>query len=355
MNGKFMTKFLDTSYDINQLSLDVYMIRHVTQQEKYAAKIVNLGKLKSGNEADDLNNWLKKSIQRELEQLKKDDSGEIKHFIIKDFDTEIFVQDAIAKIDLNQLNEYGEIYERFELLKQAINEENSEKINRDIINTSFQVCRLTDTSVENDLEETMYVFYYRGIKKQTSSKKTCFFRNERVNEIKDDILDIGGKISFIILNNYIYIFKTRDFEYAFKFYNHIIKKRDENIQKISNLSCFSDNVTKELFIKKASNNFYSRGLAKMNEKGMEKIENYYNQRCIELKKMVEKLDSLDEKQKENLKSDKGELIEVIQFIDFAHGNKITITEEDNISPLLHLFQDKIVESFLTKEIRTTKG
>ncbi|MCG4808376.1 hypothetical protein L0P46_10930, partial [Collinsella aerofaciens] len=56
--------------------------------------------------------------------------------------------------------------------------------------------------------------------------------------------------------------------------------------------------------------------------------------------------------KDELQKEKGILIDLIPFIDFDNNNSLIINENSDIKPLLHLFQDKIVETYLTRKIKS---
>lgn len=89
----------------------------------------------------------------------------------------------------------------------------------------------------------------------------------------------------------------------------------------------------------------------MNESIFNEITNYYNERCKELKIIYDNISSNDAV-KDELQKEKGILIDLIPFIDFDNNNSLIINENSDIKPLLHLFQDKIVETYLTRKIKS---
>lgn len=203
-------------------------------------------------------------------------------------------------------------------------------------------------------EDCLYFGYYKGTRKNGKKKKVLFFESDEFVENDNLMIEIGGAISFVIHNNDIYIIQPRHFEFAFKYSDHITQQRDKNVNKLIELPFFLDDEVKEKFKQKSSNHLFSRGIASMSDDTFNDIEMHYNDRCIELKVISDKIKA-DPEIEVKFKKEKGILIDLIELIDFENDNQIILKEESDVKPLLHLFQDKIVETYLTKQIKAMIG
>ncbi len=286
---------------------------------------------------NDLNSWLRNNIQAFLEKLL---IGE--ELNIVEYNSELQLNDTIAHIDFSD-NNYSSIEEKKTLLLSSLSQTNTEEI---ISKNNFQIVKLYNGDTQ------LYFGYYKGIKKSTKRKKFLILEGTQFNDINDGIVDLGGMIDFILLNDSIYVINSTNFEYAFKFNTHIIERRNQVLDNIVSLPCFNNDSVIEIFREKANHHFFSRGLAQVSDETLENLERYYNDRCTELSIIGNQIENATEQQLENLTKENGILIDLIDLIDFENENQIIIDEDSNVKPLLHLFQDKIMKSFLTEKIRT---
>ncbi|EGO5065367.1 DUF4868 domain-containing protein [Enterococcus faecalis] len=328
------SKVIDNLFNqknLDELSTEFFYLRHVNLDEKYKAVEVKV--------SAEMVNWIKKDIKTNLESFWDEQN---KKFNIKNYNHELTINDTIAKLDLSvdTMTELNLTKEK--MIESIINKDkNADELN----NSKFNLIKF---SIK---EDQVYFGYYKGTKKSGKKIKHLIFEGDKFVKNTHTMIDLGGPISFIIHNKNVYIIQPRNFEFAFKYSDHITKKRTENINKLIELPFFPDEETKEIFRKKASNHLYSRGLANMNESIFNEITNYYNERCEELKIIYDNISSNDSI-KDELQKEKGILIDLIPFIDFDNNNSLIINENSDIKPLLHLFQDKIVETYLTRKIKS---
>lgn len=328
------SKVIDNLFNhknLDELSTEFFYLRHVNLDEKYKAVEVKV--------STEIVSWIKEDIKTNLKSFWDEQN---KKFNIKNYNHELTINDTIAKLDLSvdTMTELNLTKEK--MIESTINKDkNADKLK----NSNFNLIKF---SIKEDY---VYFGYYKGTKKNGKKIKRLIFEGDKFVENTHTMIDLGGPISFIIHKKNVYIIQPRNFEFAFKYSDHITKKRTENINKLIELPFFPDEETKEIFRKKASNHLYSRGLANMNESIFNEITNYYNERCKELKIIYDNISSNDAV-KDELQKEKGILIDLIPFIDFDNNNSLIINENSDIKPLLHLFQDKIVETYLTRKIKS---
>lgn len=328
------SKVIDNLFNhknLNELSTEFFYLRHVNLDEKYKAVEVKV--------STEIVSWIKEDIKTNLKSFWDEQN---KKFNIKNYNHELTINDTIAKLDLSV-----DTMTELNLTKEKMIEStiNKDKNADELKNSNFNLIKF---SIKEDY---VYFGYYKGTKKNGKKIKHLIFEGDKFVENTHTMIDLGGPISFIIHKKNVYIIQPRNFEFAFKYSDHITKKRTENINKLIELPFFPDEETKEIFRKKASNHLYSRGLANMNESIFNEITNYYNERCKELKIIYDNISSNDAV-KDELQKEKGILIDLIPFIDFDNNNSLIINENSDIKPLLHLFQDKIVETYLTRKIKS---
>lgn len=315
--------------ELDKISTEFFYMKHVKQDEKYKAIEVDV--------SNELVDWIKKDIKPNLENYWDNDN---KQFNINSYNHELALMDSIAKLDLS-LSKYDSLKQVKNKMFEAM--VNKSKDTNSLLRSSFHLVKFYFE------EECVYFGYYKGIRKSGKKKKTAIFEHEQFIENEHIMIDLGGAISFIIYDETIYIIQPRNFEFAFKYSDHITKMRNENIENLIKLPMFPDEESKELFRVKASNHLFSRSLANMGNVTFGEIEQYYYDRCNELKELYDEIKTSPDKKQDIIK-EKGILVDLLDSIDFENHNMLKIDEESDIKPLLHLFQDKIVEKYLTRKI-----
>ena len=185
----------------------------------------------------------------------------------------------------------------------------------------------------------------------SAKKRYCLgiIESNDFHELTQPMIEIGGVPSFIIHNQYIYVINPRNFEYAFKYSDHITLKRDENLNRIVNMDFFDDPVAKDFFYQKSRGHLRARSIAQISDETFMVLEENFNERCEELNSIKQRIEDDPELLRE-LQEKSKIILELMDYIDLDN-HKIMFDEESDPTPLLHLFQDKIMESFLTKHIR----
>ncbi len=318
--------------NLNDFSLEIFLVRHVKQDEKYKSWQVSLD-----DNIISLNSWLKNNISEELEKLAID--GEL---VAIDYNAELHLHDSIAELDLT-LGGYPTLKSTKDLMI------NSTLENSESLQNNFQIVKLYNGT------DQIYIGYYQGIRKSTKRRRMFKIESKKFFDIGDGVVNVGGAFDFIIIEEKIYIINPQKFEYAFKFREHIEEKRDSTLNTIIGMDCFDDTEIKEIFLNKAKSHLYARSLAQVSEDTLENLTTYYNERCEDLKQISNALNSANEETKSEIENEYGILIDLIDLIDLENNFSIIISDETNITPLLHLFQDKIVKSFLTEKVRDILG
>jgi len=318
--------------DDSKLALGIFCIKHYNQlNSKYISREVTL--------VDELRDWLKKSIKDELNSLKvKSSNGDELIFLFNNYNDEFNINDSISVINVD---------EKGEPLKDTLSKmlESIAKNEGELKNTNFYLVKV-------ELEEKKcYIGYYRGFKKNGNKKKygLGLIESDKFSILDQPLIEFGGTPQFIIHDNYIYVINPKQFEYAFKYTDHITQKRDENLSRIVSMSFFSDTVAKETFFEKSKNHLRARAIAQISEKTFTVLEDNFNARCEEIKIIKQTMED-DPTVVEELKENAKVIIDLFEYLDLDN-HKIIFNENSDPTPLLHLFQDKIVESFLTKRMK----
>ncbi|KGX88031.1 Kiwa anti-phage protein KwaB-like domain-containing protein [Pontibacillus litoralis] len=320
--------------ELEKVDLSVFLVSKVSETDAlYNVKREQL----------DLNlmQWVKKNIKKELNNLKyKDENGKQK-FFVSEYNDELTKKDYIAKLDLNSDEA---LKNKKNKLVQSLNRCSTVEDN----NVKFQVIKLTLHS------ESAYFIYYRGVKLSAMNKKSVkkmptVRHRKHLTIQEDDVIEFGGKIELIILGDLLFVASPRTLEFTFDFDDNISRRKEENLQAITNMNFFDEESNISVFVEKSSHYMVSRRLAGIKEPTLKALESSFKERCEELKKIKEDMPS-DKKEKESYVKKYEVLWPLFDHIDVIE-NKVRIDSEKSIEPLLYFFSDKIVESFLTKELR----
>lgn len=323
--------------DLSTLDLQVYLIQKATATT--AMFISKKAALHS-----ELRKWIKKSVRRELNELKKKGEDGNKSFHIEDYNHEIKKRDYIAKLDTKS---DPVLSEKKNKLIQALSQRTL-GINDPDDEVKFQVLKVRLNN------EDAYFIYYRGVKKHSLKKKSV----SRIPTIKHgeqlviqdkEIIEFGGKIELIIVGDVFYIVNPRTLEHTFDYEDHISKKRDANLAAITNMDFFDEHSNVESFTQKSSQYILSRSLASISQETLNVLQENFIDRCDELKTIKEGIPKDSEERKKYM--EKYESIwPLYDYLDLD-SYKVRFKEEKSVTPLLHFFSDRIVESFLTKKFR----
>lgn len=311
-------KFLNNSQTIK---IELYLLRRLkNKDEEYEALELTI--------KEDVNDFLKEVLNNNLYNLSDENE-----FSVSSYNDEFHINDTLASMNIN---EHPELKNSYDNLKKSFSNKSLK-----LKNAKFQVIKLIDEENKN----ACYVFYYQGTKKTSSNKKFGIIESNDFKLVDKDLVKIGGFLDFIIdEKNNLYIHSPRAFEWAFNYTDHINKKRDENINEILQKNIFLNSETEEIFEKEAKKYLRSRAIASMDENLISNLEHYLNDRFNELEELKENGENL------------GEISELFEFIDFEKNKiKITNDHQKNINPVFYLLQNKIVESFLTKEFKMSIG
>lgn len=325
-----LNKIINSTNEL--LSLQVFYINHYKKPDKkYTSYEISL--------SNQLMTWFKGSIKKELKNLKKKtEADENPKFQFHKYNDEFDKRDSLSVIDVD---------EKGDPLKKTLKDLIESTVNNTgiIKNASFSLVKvgLGDLSC--------FFGYYRGLKKSGSKKKYCLGKIETDDyfELTQPMIEIGGTPSFIIYKNFIYVVNPRYFEYAFKYSDHITKKRDENLSRIINMDFFEDPIAKDNFYEKSKHHLRARSIAQIPEDTFVVLEENFSERCSELKEIEQGIED-DPSILADLQENSQIILDLIDCIDLEN-EKIIFNEDSDPTPLLHLFQDKIMESFLTKDIR----
>lgn len=342
MNNTFLKRMALGEIGLDGIDLEAYLFRHVKQDSIYKSSQVNLlaNSSEDSEEATNLNDWLKNNIQSYLANLTVDNL-----FPLTNYNIEVNVNDNIAVIDLSEQSDDSDLITRYRKIIEAASNSTPEELNI----ANFQIIKLKFE------EEIAYLGYYKGLQKSTTHRKIMTYSESDLRGIKKGIVNIGGDVAFILINNKIFIMNPRNFEFAFKYTDEINAKRDVALNRIVELPCFRDQEIKTIFLEKSGSHLYARSLAQIKTETFDYIEEYYNLRCSELAGIKENLENSTEEEASEIKNNFGILIDLLDLINFEDNNSIMLTQDSNVTPLLHLFQDKIMESFLSKRIKTALG
>ncbi|PKE27170.1 hypothetical protein [Macrococcoides caseolyticum] len=327
-NGKsVIRKFLNDK----NIQLELYLLRHTDNMDcTIEAKEAELEK--------EVTSFLIKNLKKNLNKLMVEDK-----FNVAKYNSEFQVHDKLATFKAEAI---AEVNDKFKEMKKAI-----ELNELEIKNAKFQLVKLIDTEQQN----ACYIGYYQGSKKAASNKR-LIIEKEKFKLLNENVISIGGKIDFMIdEEDNIYVSNALNFEHAFKYIDHIYTKRDQNIKLIVEQSLFGDDNSQNLFSDEANKYIRSRSIAQMSDETITNLKNHFDSRCEDLKIIKKELEDNPDS-KDELSKKYGIILELLNYIDLEN-KKIIITKEyeSKLSPIFHLFQNKIVESYLTGEVRTAVG
>ncbi|MCS0789531.1 DUF4868 domain-containing protein [Cytobacillus firmus] len=317
--------------EYSKIDMNIYMIcKDKEKDELYFSKKIAA--------EPELVEFLKTNIISNLQKLR---TQENLSFPTQEYNQEFQLTDHIGVFNMNHYSEENKVVKNIDLLRKSFVQDSLEKLSK----ATFQIISLI-----YDNEKVDFCFY-KGIKKNAKTKKLAWFSSDEFKTIKEEIIEFGGKFVFFMDSENVYIIDPRYFEFAFDYTDHISETSKKNIKKITSMSFFKDEMTKGYFMKASSHQLFARGLANIKPDTIENIEKHFDERVEELKQIKTKRDRIkDAKKKDAFVKGIGELDKLISFIDFENKTVI-FDEKDDPKPLLHFFQDKIVTSFLTKEIR----
>lgn len=317
--------------EYSDICINIYMVNKDKQKDEYYfSKAVEVD--------SEIKEFLRKHIIEQLKSFKVEDE---KSFPIQKYNQEFQLNDHLGQFNLAELGNENKAVGKIHLLKKAIVKDGLENIKK----AKFQMIKLTYKNEKVDF------CFYTGIKKSAKTKKIALFSSNEFKSISEEIIEFGGKISFFMDEKDVYIIDPRYFEYAFDYTDHIAEISHKNIEEIAAMSFFSDDSTRDSFKKASSHQLFARSLARIEPETLRNVDKYYYDRIGELKEIKNRRDEIkDASEKEKFERTIGELNDLMEFIDFSN-DKIKFNEGENPKPLLHFFQDKIVTSFLTKEIK----
>lgn len=285
--------------------------------------------------------WMKKHIISELKELRTPDESGALIFNFADYNHEIAKLDKIARHDLST-SEAALLKDKKDKLTTSLSMPNPQYDEKE---TDFQMAKLHYDG------ESVYFCFYKGVKKTSSRKKKMIAKNSKeFNFVSETIIELGGKISFIIVNDFIFITNVTNFEYTFDYKDHITKLRDENLAGIMTMPFFeSEEVDKEHFEASCKMHLYSRSLAQIKPETLRVLQEKFDERCAELAKIKKRAPKDPEKKKRYIEKF-GTVWKLLEYID-VENHKIKFSEGDTPTPLIHFFTDKIAKSFLAEDYR----
>ncbi|MFD5022304.1 Kiwa anti-phage protein KwaB-like domain-containing protein [Paenibacillus sp. NPDC058367] len=288
--------------------------------------------------APDVKKWLKEFIVESLDKLKVANEEGIRKFAVCDYNHEITKNESIAKYDVS----LSPLKDKKNKLVASIRNPDPMYVEKDSL---FQMVKV---AYDN---EFAYFCFYKGIKKNGARTKRWVSKSSNQFEfINETIIELGGSISFIIIDNCIFIRNVTNFEYAFDYTDHITKLRDENLTNIISMPFFEgESANKELFETSCKKYLFSRGLAQIKPQTLAVLQNKFEARCDELAKIKRKAPTNPEKREEYIEKF-GSVWKLLEYID-VEQYKIKFSEGVSPTPLIHFFADKIAKSFLTEDYR----
>lgn len=184
--------------------------------------------------------------------------------------------------------------------------------------------------------------------KKNITKLPAIRHREHLVTQNENVIEFGGKIELIIAGQYLYIVSPKTLEHTFNYKDHISEKKDENLQVITNMNFVDEYSNMDIFKEKSSKYMLSRKLASITTETLNALEKSFEKRCDELYKIKQNIPNDDEKDTYIKRYDV--LWPLFDHIDVKE-KKVRINPDKTIEPLLYFFTDKIVESFLTKELK----
>ncbi len=320
-NDSIVQKFLNGD---EKITIELYLLRrNKNLKNEYEAKELTLN--------DDIISFLSRILKSNFKDLCKENK-----FQVSPYNDEFHLNEKLAYF---KMDENEDLKNKFSKMLTSMS---NEKLK--IKNASFQFIKLIDSSKD----KACYICYYQGVKKVSSNKVLGIYEKTSYRIVDEDLVNLGGFLDFIIdEDKNIYIHKPMPFEWAFAYQDHINKKRDHNITEIVKQDIFSDDNSKKLFEEEAQKYIRSRSMASMDDELINNLKEHFDERIEELIQIKEEMS--DDK-------DYGIIGELFKFIDFEKKQIIIVDgNKDKLSPIFYLFQNKIVESFLTKEVRAALG
>lgn len=318
----------DTEEKKSQIDLKFFLVRKEKEADHYyRSKVIIL--------AEEVIIWLKDQLIDSFKSFQHTE-GEKAIFAVSDYHLEVQKNEQLAKLVINE--QYRTLNTRKNGLLYALTETDQTIEEQD---THFQMIRL-------DIEQhKIYCCFYRKPKAGTKKRKLAIKDSNVFHFVSDDLLELGGKIDFFMINKEVYISNLLSFENMFDYRDHIHEARDYNLNQILNLPFFAgEHSNKHIFEQHCKQHVYSRSLAQLNSDNLAALEENFEERCDELKLIRKRLPRNPQKAEEYLKK-YAAIWELYSFIDLEHYQ---IKYEPNQKPttLIHFFADKIKQSFLTK-------
>ncbi|GGN95799.1 Kiwa anti-phage protein KwaB-like domain-containing protein [Saccharibacillus kuerlensis] len=318
------------SEESTDVDLAFFLVRKQKEADRYY-------RAKAFSISEELSHWLKRQLIKEIRamQIKEDDGS--RRFVVSEYHLEVQKHGRLAKLTLGE--EIGLPYERKNALLGAL--ANPDGL-LDVQETDFQV-------IQADVDgERLYFFFYRKPKQSASRKKWALGRSGELDFASDELIELGGKIDFMLVGDELYISNLLSFENVFDYRDHIVSARDRNLETITNMPFFAiDELDKERFKRDCSAIFHTRTLAQLGAEQLETLEENFKDRCSELRQIRNGVPSSAERAEEYRRT-YAPLWELYDFLDLDH-EVIMYPEGSRPTALLHFFADKIVQSFLTKE------
>jgi hypothetical protein len=324
-----------TDEELDTLDLQVHLVSKANQSDAlYFARKEILD--------SDLRIWLKKRIKKELNNIKID-SAEGKKFYTAEYNHELTKADYIAKL---VIEDDEDLKDKLEKLFKSLNYNNNTFLDKD---AKFQVVKISKNT------DNAYFIFYRGVKisamerRNVSKLPTVRDREQLVIQDKN-VIEFGGKIELFIHEDIMYILNPRTLEYTFNYDDHIKRQRDNNLETITNMSFFDDESNTTKFKETSSQYILSRGLASIKRETLDALEESFEERCEELNMIKSDIPDNEPHREEYLEK-YSSLWPLYEHID-VENQKVRFNPDHEVTPLLHFFSDKIVESFLTKKFKS---
>ncbi|WP_172250192.1 Kiwa anti-phage protein KwaB-like domain-containing protein [Saccharibacillus deserti] len=325
---------LSASEELRGIDLAFFLLRKQKESDRYyRAKEFAL--------SEEVGEWLKRQIVQEVRRLQIKEEDGSRRFEIGEYHLEVKKRDRLARLKLEK--EIGLPYERKTALLRAL--ANPDPL-LDPAKTEFQI-------VQTELDgKRLHFFFYRKPKQSASRKRLAFGRSGELDFAKEELVELGGNIEFVLWDNELYISRLDAFENAFDYRDHVLKAKERNLEAITSLPFFEmEEADKDRFKRDCGAFFYTRTLAQMGPKQLEAIERSFGERCGELR-MIRKRVPAHPERAEEYRRMYAPLWELYDFLDLER-ERVVYPEGRRPTVLLHFFADKIVQSFLTKEFGLT--
>ncbi|OWA36970.1 hypothetical protein B9G55_02525 [Saccharibacillus sp. O16] len=319
---------LSDPQEIEKLGLAFYLVRRQKEADRYyRAKEFVL--------SSEVSDWFKRQLIKEVQALQIEEEG-VRRFVVGDYHLEANKLHRLAKLTLNEKLPLP--YERKNLLLRALADPDELLDTR---KTEFQV-------VQVDLESSrLYFFYYRKPKQSASKKRWALGRSGELDFSEDELIELGGKIEFVLSDHELYIANLTSFENVFNYRDHIVQAREHNLSTILKMPFFADTpqADRERFKRDCESFFPTRRLAQMGEPQLEALEHHFKERCSDLRMIRNGIPGNAEREREYRRI-YAPLWELYAFLDLER-EQVKYPEGSHPTVLLRFFADKIVRSFLT--------